>query len=360
MEVAGLVLDFLVAVGTLSLALFAFLEIRTAARARRSSDLDRDVERLLGQDGGFFLRDLRAAVLRWRRDRVFGAAMERMRSRYESRIREFREEMREELKPVLMKLKQDLVAAFPEIDDGGGLTAEPPDLADPEGWLSLERFDELAAGAEVRLREKEWNPHATLYDMPPGKRDEWWDDPAPESRMLEILLARYRRLLSFEQLSRLPRSIPHQIDRDVVTVQQIHGDIRARLLEWKQRSPEAALVQVSVLVDALNPAGAGGPDGDATEPDLRALQLHLMGSIDGSAIGYFAVMADPSQMSNAQTHVQAEISQVIRELKQRLGSAVEGLREEAAGTDGPRLLELVERVVSYGRRNLDNQDQDKR
>ena len=85
-----------------------------------------------------------------------------------------------------------------------------------------------------------------------------------------------------------------------------------------------------------------------------------MGSIDGSAIGYFDVMADPSQLGNAQTHVQTEISQVIGELEQRLGSAVEGLREETTGTDGPRLLKLVERVVSYGRRKLDNQDQDKR
>ena len=352
-------LDFLVAVGTLSLAVFAFLEIRAASRVRQSAGLDRDAERLLGQDGGFFLRDLRAAVLRWRRDRVFGTAMERMIRRHEARIREFRGEMREELKPALLKLKRDLVTAFPEIDDGGGLATEPPDLADPNGWLSLVRFDELAAGAEVRLRENEWNPHNTIYQMPPGERDEWWEDPAPESRMLEILLARYRRLTSFEKLSRLPRQIPYQIDRDVVTVKQIHGDIRARLLEWKQRSSEAALMQVSVFVDALNPAGAGDPEGDVTEPDLWVLRQHLMGSIDGSAVGYFDVMADPSQLGDAQPNVKTEISKVIGEVKQRLGSAVEGLREETAGTDGPRLLELVERIVSYGRRNVDNSKQDK-
>ena len=354
MEVAGLIVNLLVAVGTLSLAVFAFLEVRAASRVRQSAGLDRDAERLLGQDGGFFLRDLRAAVLRWRHNRVFGTAMERMLRRHEARIREFREEMREELKPALLKLKQDLVTAFPEIDDGGGLAMEPPDLADPNSWLSLKQFDELAGGAEVRLRENEWNPHNTIYQMPPGKRDEWWEEPAPESRMLKILRARYERLLSFEQLNRLPRQIPHQIDRDVVTVQQIHGDIRARLLEWKQRSSEAALVQVSVFVDALNPAGAADPDGDATEPDLDVLRLHLKGSIDGSVIGYFDVMANPSQLDNAQPIVKTEISKVISELKQRLGSAVEGLREETAGTDGPRLLELVERIESYGRRNLDN------
>ena len=344
-------LDFLVAVGTLSLAFFAFLEIRSASRVRQSASLDRDAERLQGQDGGFFLRNLRAAVLRWRRDRVFGAAMERMIRRHEARIHEFREEMRESLKPALLKLRRDLVAAFPEIDDGGAIATYSSDLADPEGWLSLARFDELAAGAEVRLRENEWNPHDTIYDMPPGKRDEWWEDPAPESRMLEILLARYRRLRSFEYSDRLPRPIPHQIDRNVVTVGQIHGDIRSRLLEWKQRSPEAALVQASVIVDALNPAGAGDPEGDVTEPDLGVLRLHLMGSIDGSAIGYFDVMADPSQLGDAQPIVKTEISKVIGELKQRLGSAVEGLREETSGTNGPRLLEVAERIVNYGRRN---------
>ena len=355
MEVAGLVLDFLVAVGTLSLAFFAFFEIRAASRVRQSASLDRDAERLQGQDGGFFLRDLRAAVLRWRRDRVFGAAMERMIRRHEARIREFREEMREALKPALLKLRQDLVAAFPEIDDGGAMATYSSDLADPEGWLSLARFDELATGAEVRLRENEWSPHDTIYDMPPGKREEWWEDPVPESRMLKILRARYEKLLSFEQLNRLPRPIPHQIDRDFVTVQQIHDDIRARLLEWKQRSSEAALVQASAFVDALNPAGAGDPEGDATEPDLGVLRLHLMGSLDGSAIGYFDVMADPSQLGNAQPIVKTEISKVIGELKQRLGSAVEGLREETAGTDGPRLLELVEHTVNYGRRNVNKQ-----
>lgn len=353
-------MDILVALGTLLLALFAFLEIRAAARVRQASVLDRDVQRLLDQEGGFFLRDLRSAVLRWRRDRMFGAAMERMLRRYEARIREFREETREELKPALLKLRQDLVAAFPEIDDGGALATHSPDLADPDRWLSLARFDELAAGAEVRLRENEWNPHDTIYDMPPGKRDEFWEDPAPESRMHAILLARYDRLLSFEKMDRLPRPIPHQIDRDVVTVQQIHGDIRARLLEWKQRSPEAALVQISVFVDALNPASAGDPEGNATESDLGVLHLRLMGSIDGSAIGYFDVMADPSQMDNVQPHVQTEISQVIQELMQRLGSAVEGLREETAGTDGLRLLELVERAVSYASRNVDKEQRENR
>lgn len=126
-------LDFLVAVGTIGLAVFAFLEIRTGVRSRKVSDLEADADRILAQEGGNFLHDLRSAILRWERNPELRAAMDHMSQRHRHRILEFREEMRE-LKPLLTELRRILVTLFPDAEDGGMLVADLASSGAPDDW----------------------------------------------------------------------------------------------------------------------------------------------------------------------------------------------------------------------------------
>ena len=353
MELAGLVVNALVALGTLLLAVFAFLEIREGSRSRRAVELESDAQRVLDQEGGIFLRDLRFAVLRWRRNPELEAAMNHMKLRYEERIREFRDEMRKELNPLLIQFRQDMVSSFPEVDDRGMMVNDLTDPDNPNDWLSLRRFDELAGGAEVQLRTGEWHPD-TIYDYPPGLRDRFDEDPAPESRMYEILIARYSRLISFERLHELPRLIPEQIDYDKVALDLIHRDIRLRLVDWKQRSPEFAAFQILVFVEALNPAATMDVDGDPTLPSLDPLRLHL-GGFSGvyTSISYLDLVSHPEMLSQADNVFQSNVKLVVEALKQHLRDMVTGLQDEIKATSHPStaILQALDRTVRWGGRH---------
>lgn len=353
-----MLVNAVVALGTLSLAGFAYLEIRAGSRSRRALELSSDAQRVLDQQGGIFLRDLRFAVLRWRRNSELEAAMSRMRLRYEDRIREFRDEMRRELIPLLIRLRRDMVSAFPEVDDGGVMVKGLGNPDDPNDWLSLRRFDELAAGAELRLRDGEWNLN-TIYDYPPGLRDPFKEDPAPESRMLEILLARYRRLISNENLQMLPRPIPEQIDHDKVRIEWIHNDIRLRLMDWKQRSPEFAIFQILVFVEALNPAGEMDVDGDPTLPSLDPLRLHL-GGFAGvyNSTSYLDLVSHPEALGQADNIFQSNVGIVVDALKQHLRNTVTGLQDEIKATLhlSTTIPQMLDRVVKWGSRNINRDD----
>lgn len=358
MELAGLVVNALVALGTLLLAYFAFFEIRAGSRSRRALEVSTDAQRVLGQQGGVFLHDLRFTVLRWRHDPELEAAMSRMMPRYEDRIREFRDEIRKELRSLLIQLRDDIVLAFPEVDDGGVMASDLGNPNDSNDWWSLSRFDELAEGAEVLLQKGEWSPE-TIYSHPPGQRDPFDEDPAPESRMLEILLARYRRLMSHEKTNMLPRPIPEQIDRDKVRIEQIHADIRLRLVDWKQRSPEFSAFQILIFVEALNPAGKMDVHGDPTLPSLGSLRMHLAG-FPGvhTSIGYLDLISRPEALQQADNTFQSEVPIVVEALKQHLWTMTTGLQDEieAASHPSKAIAQVLDRVVKWGGRNIRRDD----
>lgn len=284
--------------------------------------------------------------------------MSRMTPRYKDRIREFRDEIRKELRSLLIQLREDIVSAFPEVDDGGVMASDLGNPNDSNDWLSLRRFDELAEGAEVLLQRGEWSS-GTIYSLPPGQRDPFNEDPAPESRMLEILQVRYNRLVSKEKLNQLPRPIPVQIDHDKVRIEQIHADIRLRLVEWKQRSPEFSAFQIRIFVEALNPAGKMDVGGDFTLRSLGSLRMHLAG-FPGvhTSIGYLDLISRPEALQQADNTFQSEVPIVVDALKQHLRTMKTGLQDEIEATSHPSkaIAQVLDRVVKWGGRNIGRDD----
>lgn len=344
MEVLGFLLDLLVAVGTLALAFFAFWEVHTGAGLRKAKEVDIDAERLLDREGGELLRDLRFTVLRWQKDPKLGTAMNHMVQKYKARIAEYHREM-QKLRPLLIQLRQDLVNQHPEVDDGGSLGRISTNSSDPNNWLTLHRFDELATGAELRIQEREWRS-STIYGRPPGTRDSYFEDPAPERKMLEILEDRFRYLRRLERREDL--QISNALHRGFAQARLWNGDVVNRLVDWKQISAEAAVYEILIFVEAMDPSYIPWTSANAAEQNLSELRRHL------ADYDFWEVAADPSQIDEINEEERKEIVVVVDALKQLIRQAVPGLRDELLAT--PSLREMLRAPVRwalvFGARNL--------
>ncbi len=207
--------------------------------------VDKPIERVKQLPVEEFFRGMSFLAERWWKDESIGERVRQMQRSYDEKLSAFRDQSRS-LRPELIALKDMLLQEHPETADDETIGRAVTNAVQHQNLdLSLRRFDELAAGADLEGDEL---PRETAYNSLPD-REAWTEEPTPERQMLNIINARLNHLWH-----RRNQGGPRvgNVQEKYTGLDQRHNAAVQQFVEWKRGTPEGAMRELLATAKALD------------------------------------------------------------------------------------------------------------